>query len=194
MPPADVVQDEGVATDLWAAHGDLLAAKECVYDPSGFSCSQPTPETEGKEYAAHAFTLDGLAVRFRVARTTPTKVGQFVTVWQRSAEGPIRPFDAADSVDLFVISSRDGDRFGQFVFPGGVLCERDIVSRNGSGGKRGFRVYPPWVTTTNRQARNSQAWQVKYFLPIGETGAVNLEHARSLYRGQDGRSSELSDR
>ncbi|MEV4742962.1 MepB family protein [Streptomyces sp. NPDC049555] len=167
----------------WAGlHDDLLAAKTLVYDPSGFACSRPVLEPESAEYAAHGLTIDGLSVRFRVARTTPTKVGQFVTVWQRSAQGPIRPFDAGDGVDLFVISSRDSGRFGQFVFPREVLCERGIVSRNGSGGKRGFRVYPPWVTTTNRQAHATQAWQVKYFLPLGDDAPVDMARARSLYR------------
>ncbi|GHF44563.1 hypothetical protein GCM10010218_27460 [Streptomyces mashuensis] len=171
-----------VTNQPWAGlHGDLLAAKARVYDPCGFACSQPVPEPESAEYAACAFTLDGRAVRFRVARTTPAKVGQFVTVWQRSEEGPIRPFDAGDGVDLFVISSRDDDGFGQFVFPREVLCERDIVSRDRSGGKRGFRVYPPWVTTTSRQARSTQAWQVQYFLHLGEDGPADLGRARALY-------------
>ncbi|MEU7132470.1 MepB family protein [Streptomyces sp. NPDC046261] len=170
------------ANEPWAGlPGDLLAARTRVYDPSGFACSRPVPEPESAEYAAHGFTLDGMAVRFRVARTTPTKVGQFVTVWQRSAEGPIRPFDAEDGIDLFVISSRDSGHFGQFVFPREVLCERGIVSRNGTGGKRGFRVYPPWVTTTNRQARGTQAWQVNHFLPLGENGPVDRERAQALY-------------
>ncbi|MFH8370487.1 MepB family protein [Streptomyces sp. NPDC018031] len=165
-------------TDL---HGDLLAAKTLVYDPSGFVCSLPVAEPESAEYAACAFVLDGRSVRFRVAKTTPTKAGQFVTVWQRSEEGPIRPFDAEDGVDLFVISSRDDDRFGQFVFPREVLCERGIVSRDGSGGKRGFRVYPPWVTTTSRQARSTQAWQVNHFLSLGDDGPADLARARTLY-------------
>lgn len=165
----------------WAElHRDLLATKASVYDPGGFACSQPVPEPESAEYAAHGFTLDGLSVRFRVARTTPTKVGQFVTVWQRSPEGPIRPFDADDGVDLVVISSRDSGNFGQFVFPQEVLCERGIMSRNGSAGKRGFRVYPPWVTTTNRQARGTQAWQVQHFLSLGEDRLVDLVRARAL--------------
>jgi hypothetical protein len=171
-----------VAHQPWAGlHSDLLAAKTWVYDPGGFVCSQPVPEPESAEYAAHGFTIDGLSVRFRVAKTTPTKAGQFVTVWQRSAEGPIRPFDADDGVDLFVISSRDSGGFGQFVFPREVLCERGIVSRNGSGGKRGFRVYPPWVTTTSRQATSTQSWQVNYFLHLGEGGAVETERAKALY-------------
>ncbi|MFD3645045.1 MepB family protein [Streptomyces cyaneofuscatus] len=166
----------------WAGlHGDLLAAKAFVYDPKGFVCSQPVPEPESAEYAAHRFTLDGQSVAFRVARTTPTKAGQFVTVWQRSAEGPIRPFDADDGVDLFVISSRDSGHFGQFVFPREVLCERGVVSRSGVGGKRGFRVYPPWATTTSRQASSTQAWQVKHFLSLGEEGPVDLARAGALY-------------
>ncbi|MFD7066551.1 MepB family protein [Streptomyces sp. NPDC059913] len=162
-------------------HDDLLAAKALVYDPGGYACSWPVHEPESAEYAACAFTLDGRSVRFRSARTTPTKVGQFVTVWQRSEEGPIRPFDMDDGVDLFVISCRDTNGFGQFVFPREVLCERGIVSRNGSGGKRGFRVYPPWVTTTSRQARNTQAWQMHHFLDLGGAGSPDPSRAHGLY-------------
>ncbi|MEV7659044.1 MepB family protein [Streptomyces anulatus] len=169
---------------LWAGlHGDLRAAKSSVYDPSGFTCSHPVPEPESADYAAHRFTLDGRVVAFRVARTTPAKAGQFVTVWQRSAEGPIRPYDADDGFDLFVIGSRDNGHFGQFVFPREVLCERGIVSRNGVGGKRGFRVYPPGAVTTGRQARAAQAWQVTYHLDIGEGGhgPADVVRARDLY-------------
>ncbi|WP_171166666.1 MepB family protein [Streptomyces sp. I05A-00742] len=167
---------------------DLLRAKTLVYDPGGFTCSQPVPEAESVEYGACEFTLNGLSVRFRAAKTTPTKAGQFVTVWKRSASGPIRPFDAEDPIDLFVVSTREGERFGQFVFPRDVLRERDIVSANGSGGKRAFRVYPPWVTTTNRQARGTQAWQVKHFLHLPEDAAVDMPRAHTLYHplGTDG--------
>ncbi|MFI9206015.1 MepB family protein [Streptomyces sp. NPDC053048] len=160
---------------------DLQRAKTLAYDPSGFTCSQPVPEVESVEYGACEFTLDGLSVRFRVAKTTPTKVGQFVTVWKRSASGPIQPFDAEDPIDLFVISTRDGARFGQFVFPRDVLRERGILSTNGSGGKRAFRVYPPWVNTTNRQARNTQAWQVNHFLRLPEDGPIDIPRAHALY-------------
>ncbi|MFG2533462.1 MepB family protein [Streptomyces sp. NPDC048516] len=162
-------------------HEELLAAKSAVYDPCGFVCSRPVPEAESAEYAAHEFTLDGLAVRFRVAKTTPTKAGQFVTVWKRSPGGPIQPFDSADAVDLFVISSRQDGRFGHFVFPRHVLAGRGIVSRHGTGGKRAFRIYPPWVETTSRQARSAQAWQVEHFLPIDAGGALDQARARALY-------------
>ncbi|MFD5147967.1 MepB family protein [Streptomyces sp. NPDC058401] len=172
--------------------GGLLAAKALVYDPCGFTVSPPVPEPESAEYAAHAFTLDGLRVRFRAARTTPTKAGQFVTLWQRSAPGgPIRPFDTADPVDLFVVATDDGDRSGQFVFSPEALRRHGVVSARGSGGKRAFRVYPPWVTTTNRQAAAAQTWQLAHFLHLpapapaptdADTDApVDLTRARELY-------------
>lgn len=172
-------------SDNATAHPDLVAAKALVYDPCGFICSLPVPEAEGADYAAHTFTLDGRAVRFRAAKTTPTKVGQFVTVWKRSPAGPIQPFDAADPVDLFVISTRDGHHFGQFVLPLEALRRHGVVATDGSGGKRAFRVYPPWVTTTNRQAGRAQEWQLDHFLPLPlplpEDGPVDLTRARELY-------------
>ncbi|WP_405713037.1 MULTISPECIES: MepB family protein [unclassified Streptomyces] len=181
-PPPDARPSEPWPDGV-ALHADLLAAKALVYDPSGLVCTRPVPEAESAEYAAHEFTVDGSAVRFRVARTTPTKAGQFVTVWKRSAGGgPIRPYDSGDPVDLFVISTRDADGFGQFVFPRAVLRERDIVSTDGAGGKRAFRVYPPWVTTTSRQAGRTQEWQVEYFLPVPDGGAADPERCRALYR------------
>lgn len=180
-PPSPARPQPWSDTAAATAHADLLAAKALVYDPCGFTCSLPVPEAEGAAYAAHAFTLDGRAVRFRAAKTTPTKVGQFVTVWKRSPAGPIQPFDAADPVDLFVISTRDGDRFGQFVLPLEALRRHGVVSTDGSGGKRAFRVYPPWVTTTNRQAGSAQKWQLEHFLALPQDGPVDLARARELY-------------
>ncbi|MEU3739669.1 MepB family protein [Streptomyces sp. NPDC032198] len=172
--------------DTASAHGDLTAAKALVYDPCGFACSQPVPEAESAEYAAHEFTLEGRSIRFRAARTTPTKAGQFVTVWKRSQAGPIQPFDTTDPIDLFVISTRDHDRFGQFVFPMDALREQGVVSGGGSAGKRAFRVYPPWVITTNRQAARAQAWQVDFFLRLPQDGPVDLARAWGLYGPQGG--------
>ncbi|MEU9800345.1 MepB family protein [Streptomyces sp. NPDC051000] len=160
----------------------LLAAKALVYDPCGFDCPAPVAEEESADYGAYALSVDGRSVRFRAARTTPTKAGQFVTVWQRSQEGPIRPFDTGDGVDLFVIDSRDGADHGQFVFPREVLCARDVVSRGGVGGKRGFRVYPPWAVPTGRQAERTRAWQLEHFLTLPGGGSVDLGRARALYR------------
>jgi len=181
-----------VLTDPWIStdpvHDDLRAAKALVYDIGGFVCSRPSPEPESADYCAHSFFVNGLSVRFRTAKTTPTKVGQFVTLWVRSVSGPIRPLDAADAVDLVVISTRDTRdtrRFGQFVLSLETLCERGIVSKNESGGKRGFRVYPPWAATTSRQAINTQAWQLDNFLSVDEGMPLDVSRARRLYHMKD---------
>src|SRR5258708_5952015 len=91
-----------------------------------------------------SFNLNGFFIRFRVAKITPTKIGQFVTLWKRIGNGPTQPYDTSDTVDFFIISTRKDDHFGQFVFPKSVLSEQGILSINGKGGKRGIRVYPPW--------------------------------------------------
>lgn len=60
----------------------------------GLAVSEPQAETESLEYAAHRLAVNGQAVAFRSARTTPKKTGQFVTLWQRTTSGgggPIRP-------------------------------------------------------------------------------------------------------
>ena len=107
--------DPWISTD--PVPDDLRAAKALVYDISGFVCSRPSPEPESADYCAHSFSVNGSSVRFRTARTTPTKVGQFVTLWVRSMSGPIRPLDAGHDPDLVVISSGDTRQFRQFVFP-----------------------------------------------------------------------------
>jgi hypothetical protein len=168
--------------DAGAVHVDLLAAKALVFDHCGLACSAPVPEPESAAYGAYEFTVDGRPIRFRVAKTTPKKVGQFVTLWKRSAQGPIAPFDIVDPVELFIVSARDGDHLGQFVFPRRVLADRGVLSRDGVGGKRAIRVYPPWAEPTSRQARGTQAWQLDHFLPIAVAGALDTARALALYR------------
>nr|WP_295774928.1 MepB family protein [Rhodoferax sp.] len=164
-----------------APHPDLSAALTLVYQVCGFSFAPPQPEAESAEYGACTFTLDGANIRFRVAKTTPTKVGQFVTLWKRLGKGPIQPFDASDDLDLLVVSTRSGPNFGQFVFPKAVLCKQGVISIDGVGGKRAMRVYPPWDTTTSRQAQRTQAWQLDYFLDVPQTQPVDLDRARRLH-------------
>lgn len=67
------------------------------------------------------------------------------------------------------------------MLPREVLRRRGIVSAGGVGGKRAFRVYPPWAVTTSRQAAASQAWQAEYFLPVAPA-AVDTGRARALHR------------
>lgn len=127
----------------------------------------PCPEAENAEYGAAVSTCGEALVRFRVGKLTPNKVGLFVAVWQRSIDGGTEPFPAdhpsANDADALVVSVREGGNSGHFAFPKAALLKHGIVSVQGKGGKRGFRVYPPWSATSNRQARATQEWQSGFF-------------------------------
>jgi hypothetical protein len=158
---------------------DLILIQEILFDTCNFKITQPILETESSEYGACTFSLNNLNILFRIAKITPTKTGQFVTLWKRINQGPIQPFDSADPIDLFIISTRKENNFGMFVFPKSVLITKEIVSDKKEG-KRAIRVYPPWDITTSKQAQKTQKWQLDYFLEIQEDQTKDLNRIKSL--------------
>lgn len=166
-------------------HPDLLAAQALAYAPCGYHYEELQPEAESVDYAACTLLLNNLRCCFRVAKITPTKVGQFVTLWKRVGCGPIQPFDVGDPLDVFVVSTRNGSHLGQFVFPKAVLAAQGVVAQNNVGGKRALRVYPPWDATTNRQAQRTQAWQQRYFVDVSEGRTVDLKRVAALLALRD---------
>ena len=162
-------------------HNDLLLAKEHIYDKFGFECSLLEKAKESADYGAYSFTLNQKSILFRTAKITPTKIGQFVTLWKRIDKGPIQPYYFTDAIDLIVISVRKENRVGQFVFPKSVLCEKGIISTPNKEGKRAIRVYPPWDRALNNQAQKTQQWQLDYFLEIPVDKPVDRERAKMLY-------------
>ena len=134
-------------------------------------------EVDNVEYGAAVARIGSRRLRLRVAKVTPTKVGLFVAVWRRSATGSTEPFPH-DDVDHLVIITTEGRRSGLFVFPRPALTRHGIVSVAGRGGKRGFRVYPPWSATANAQAISTQAWQGEFFLDTDD--GVDLDRMRTL--------------
>ncbi|MET8778959.1 MepB family protein [Nocardia sp. NPDC004654] len=161
-------------------HPDVAEAR-LLLDSLGLAFAAALPETENAEYGAFVSRVGRGSIRFRVGKLTPTKVGLFVTVWRRAADGSTEPLAAEDGVDLLVITAREEQRFGQFVFPKAALVEHGVVSVAGRGGKRGFRVYPPWSATQNRQAMRSQKWQCDFFLELDDGEKVDLRRAQRLY-------------
>lgn len=157
-------------------YSDLIEIQKLVYTPSGLISHSFVQEKESKAYGACDFAMKGHRIKFRVGKITPTKIGQFVTLWKRMGQGPILPYDMADPIDLFVVSVRKPGHLGQFVFPKSLLHEKGIVSKNGQGGKRAMRVYPSWDIAENRQAKHTQAWQLLYFfeIPFDITRVQNL--------------------
>ncbi len=166
-------------------HPDFLVVKNRLYDPNNFKIGAVSLEPESAEYAACFFNLNELSVRFRVAKITPTKVGQFVTLWKRVGKSPIQPFDVSDAIDLFVVCVRQGEHFGQFVFPKSALIQHGILSIEGKGGKRAIRIYPPWDETSSKQAMETQRWQLRYFLEIPSNKAIDLARFDMLYVARD---------
>ncbi len=149
-------------------HADLLL----VTKTNGWTLEQIKHE-EGEEYGAVSFTLLNKKIQFRVSKITPTKNGQFVTLWKRIGKGPIMPYDLNDPIDLFIVSVRKEEQLGWFIFPKSVLQKKDVVSLNGAGGKRAIRVYPPWDKPESRQAEKTQNWQLPYFVSMSSSN-LNL--------------------
>ncbi|NRF37489.1 MepB family protein [Pedobacter foliorum] len=155
-------------------HQDWHFTKKNLYDKCGFELRELKLE-EGKAYGACCFKLDGKTILFRVAKLTPKKTGQFVAIWKRNEQGITQPFEDTDEIDFMVISIRDADNFGQFIFPETALLKHGIISNGQREGKRGIRVYPPWDKVSNKQAETTQSWQAEYFLNIGTAHAGVLD-------------------
>lgn len=163
---------------------DLILIQEILFENCNFEIVKPIPETESSEYGACTFILNNLNILFRTAKITPTKTGQFVTLWKRINQGPIQPFDSADPIDLFIISTRTDNHFGMLIFPKSILITKEIVSDKKEG-KRAMRVYPPWDITTSKQAQKTQKWQLDYFLELPKDKTIDLNRAKLLFLTED---------
>lgn len=159
----------------------LSELKQYVYDKCGFVLLNSLVEKESADYTACRFQVNNLNIVFRSAKTTPTKIGQFVTLWKRKEDGSIQPFDFSDDVDLFVINTKTNNYFGQFVFPKSELLKQGVLTSGLKEGKRAMRVYPPWDVTSSKQAQKTQSWQLDYFLEIPSDKPLDLDRIAKLY-------------
>lgn len=163
---------------------DLIAAIEQIYKPAGMTLTdEARREEESAEYGACRFSLNGQVIVFRVAKTTPTKIGQFVTLWKRpTPTSEIAPLDSGDGVAFVVVSVADETRHGQFVFDREILAAKGVMSIDGEGGKRAIRVYPPWSRPVAKQAVRTQQWQLKYFLALDQSGHADPVQVRQVFK------------
>jgi hypothetical protein len=171
---------ENTLTHLYSIHSDLKVLKELVYDKCGFDLKNLKQNEESKEYGACSFVLNGKTIEQRISKITPTKTGQFVTIWKRNKDGITEPFDNEDNFDFVIITARNEEKLGQFIFPKSVLADKGIITRNGKIGKRGIRIYPTWDLTTNEQAKRTQSWQTKYFIIIKNDNSTDLVLTKRL--------------
>ena len=157
----------------------LLTQKE-LYSLYNLSYNNMIFEKESKEYSACTFKLNNFSVKFRQAKITPTKIGQFIRYWKRSVSQETVPFDNSDDFDFLIIATNFGIQVGQFIFPKSVLIEHKIISTPQTEGKRGFRVYPAWDKPDNAQAKKTQLWQLSFFFDITSKD-LHLEKIKKLF-------------
>ena len=124
--------------------------------------SEIVAEKESAEYSAHDLKIGDLNIKYRSSKITRTKTGQFVTLWKRTENGTIAPFDNSDSIDYVIINCKKEDNSGIFIFPKYVLIQQNIFTDKKEG-KRAFRIYPSWDIAINSQAKKTQKWQLDYF-------------------------------
>lgn len=155
----------------------LEETSKLVFEKLDLHISNLHVEKESQDYCAAQFELNNLKIIFREAKITPTKIGQFVTLWKRIDEKPIQPFATSDDFDLVIINTNTPTNSGQFIFPKSILEEKGHLQSQSKKGKLGFRVYPSWDKTINNQAQQTQKWQLNYFLEI----PIDLSKAKSLY-------------
>lgn len=156
---------------------------ENFYSPAGLKVESVQEEPQNAEYGAGVFQLNAASIRFRVAKTTPAKTGQFVVFWEKDEDSKNRAFSCEDAPDLLVINTFHPvtGELGQFVFPKDVLKRHLVLAAEGSKGKMAMRVYPDWDTATSKQAIAAQKWQLPYFSRMDPMNDQHIQTLTTLY-------------
>lgn len=141
----------------------LLSVQKQLFCSDLFDYQSLIIEKESKEYIGCRIQLCEKLIVFRKAKITPTKTGQFVTLYKRNPNKIIAPFDSTDAIDYVVIWVEVENKRGFFIFPKEILFEKKVFSTVNKEGKRAIRVYPSWDITTSKQAITTQKWQLNYF-------------------------------
>ena len=158
---------------------ELELLNNSVFSKLNVIISHLLPDLECDEYLGHNFQLDQFSIKFRKAKITPKKIGQFVTLWKRNpVNKQTEPFTYQDPFDFYIIFCKNDDRTGFFFFSKQILIQQNILTTHSKDGKRGFRVYPTWDSPPNRQALKTQAWQQDFFIDFSDNNF--LEKLRQL--------------
>lgn len=161
---------------------EIQLLNNSIFKVCGIQLENVAAEKESQEYFAHNFELNKQKVKFRMAKITPTKTGQFVSIWKRNEKGITEPHNVDDYFEFYFIATRQAERFGVFIFNKTVLSENRILTSPKGKGKRGIRVYPNWSVTENKQAKKTQNWQTKYFVEIGNSNEIDLNKLKKLLK------------
>lgn len=147
----------------------LVSIEEKILNPAGLHIITSTKDAESEDYNGMDLACSGnVCIKFRQAKLTPKKAGNFVALWKRSASGETEPFQLSDPFDFYLIAAESDGRKGVFFFPKRALAENGVLTVEGREGKRGFRLYPAWVEAPNKQAAKTQQWQSVFFIELND--------------------------
>ncbi len=143
----------------------------------------------GAGHGAHRLTLDDQRVVFRITKTTPTKIGQFVTLWKRpkpdefpsAAGNKPAALHTDDRIGFVVVHVHDDSHSGQSIFNRSILVDKGTMATGSKKGKTAFRIYPPWTKPVADEAIKSQRWQNVYFVADNENEVSKLDKVRKLF-------------
>lgn len=155
--------------------------KSQIYLPNGFKVEDLVEEGQNADYYGCKFKLNGRLVRFRVAKITPNKLGQFVSFWEKDNENKNIAYDYEQSPDLVIVTCFTSEKLGQFVFTKDILLKKKILKNGEDKGKMGIRVYPSWDVATSPQAKNTQKWQLEYFVDLSDLNEKTILKLKDLY-------------
>ena len=155
--------------------------EDFVLKSMNLSISKLEKDAECDEYIGYNFNVNEFSIKFRKAKITPKKVGQFVTLWKRNAAKHTESFNENDVFDYYIIATEEDSKLGFYIFPKSILIEKNILTSIKKEGKRGFRVYPNWVKPENKQAEKTQNWQQNYFVEVIDN-QIDLKQVKSIFK------------
>lgn len=159
---------------------DLVYIEGVLLETSGMRISNVLEEEEAKEYYGCTFQLGSFRIKYRKAKITPKKIGQFVALWKRNANGKTEPYHEDDNFDFYVIETEYENSRGWFFFSKAVLFKRRILTSGELEGKRGFRVYPLWDVPASKQAITTKKWQIECFIDLANDSPLAISKLRAL--------------
>lgn len=159
---------------------ELNRIQDSVFTTLNLHISDLEADLECEEYFGYNFLLNHLKVKFRKAKITPTKNGQFVTLWRRNSEKKTEPFNVSDDFDFYIIATEQNSQSGFFIFSKRILVAKNILTTLQKEGKRGFRVYTNWDEPESKQAEKTKNWQTQFFIDITTNNATDFEALKNI--------------
>ena len=159
---------------------------ETIYKVNNLLATSLEEESQNDKYGGGIFVLSSKTIRFRVAKTTPTKLGQFVAFWEKDKNNKNQAFNYNQAPELLVINCwGSNEEFGQFIFPKANLLKHQILRSDTSKGKMGMRIYPAWSFPESKEALKTQAWQSEYFIDLTHPNKISNGKLLKLYLEND---------